>query len=326
MADSRNGILLRAKEMGERNGELLDSVVINIEEPDKGWPHPQLVHFFHEGVCKLHSAADTAPRLVYEYILNGYRPDGLPIRACIRSLFSLHNETWNVWSHIFGSLVFVYLAFETWQRYVATSSQWIAMDIFMFVLFFFCTILCFCCSSAYHLLNCHSKWICELLLRFDYMGVIMHIGGNMIIGHYYFWQCENTWLRIYLSIIPPLYAAGTILPMFDCFMQAKHRNLRMVLFLLVGVCCVLPVIHWGVISSGQLNVAVFVRAMVRTLSCYFGAMFFYMTHIPERFSPGKFDLFGCSHQIWHMLSFAGALSYYFCITDMHIFRLTIPCP
>jgi len=71
MADSRNGILLRAKEMGERNGELLDSVVINIEEPDKGWPHPQLVHFFHEGVCKLHSAADTAPRLVYEYILVG---------------------------------------------------------------------------------------------------------------------------------------------------------------------------------------------------------------------------------------------------------------
>jgi len=94
---------------------------------------------------------------------------------------------------------------------------------------------------------CHSKRIGNILLRLDYFGIIMHIGGNFVIGHYYFWFCQWTWQRVYLSIIPALYAAGTVLPMLDCFLSPHRRRLKMVLFGLVGVACFGPIAHWAVV-------------------------------------------------------------------------------
>ncbi|OQS03285.1 adiponectin receptor protein [Thraustotheca clavata] len=42
------------------------------------------------------------------YIRSGYRVN-YSLTHCFQSLFELHNETWNVWTHIIGSLIFVCL-------------------------------------------------------------------------------------------------------------------------------------------------------------------------------------------------------------------------
>lgn len=45
-----------------------------------------------------------------EFLLYGYRVDYNRKRDLFKSLFSLHNETMNIWTHLVGGIVFVILA------------------------------------------------------------------------------------------------------------------------------------------------------------------------------------------------------------------------
>lgn len=63
---------------------------------------------------KIVRSFDLAPHttLRVPFIVRGYRTDhGLV--DCLRSLFRLHNETANVWTHLFGCGVFIALTIQT---------------------------------------------------------------------------------------------------------------------------------------------------------------------------------------------------------------------
>jgi len=51
------------------------------------------------------------------HILEGYRINFNSYSKLVRSLFMIHNETVNVWTHLIGMLIFVYLIFHTFNRY-----------------------------------------------------------------------------------------------------------------------------------------------------------------------------------------------------------------
>ena len=153
-----------------------------------------------------------------------------------------------MWIHIVAAAVFILASIKTFYvHYTAGDFFW--ADYLLFSLFFFCTTFCFLCSSLFHLFMCHSRRVSLILLRLDYFGVILHIGGNFVIGHYYFWYCDWTWQRVYLSVIPPLYAAGTILPMLDCFLSPRRRRMRMIIFIVLALACFGPVLHWTVVRA-----------------------------------------------------------------------------
>ena len=44
------------------------------------------------------------------YILTGYRVGFTTFKDCLRSLFLIHNETVNVWTHLFGSVMYILFA------------------------------------------------------------------------------------------------------------------------------------------------------------------------------------------------------------------------
>jgi Haemolysin-III related len=44
-----------------------------------------------------------------EYILNGYRLNHNKFSRVIKSLFTIHNETINIWSHLVGVAIFMFL-------------------------------------------------------------------------------------------------------------------------------------------------------------------------------------------------------------------------
>jgi len=48
--------------------------------------------------------ADVPPLFREPYILSGYRPVGLSWRYYVLSLFQMHNETLNVWSHLLAGV------------------------------------------------------------------------------------------------------------------------------------------------------------------------------------------------------------------------------
>lgn len=60
---------------------------------------------------------------------------------------------------------------------------------------------------------------------------------------------------------------------------------------------------WGIYSD--IFTVLFSRVLLAYLFYLIG-VFIYVLRIPERFFPGKFDLLGSSHQIWHCFVVAGA--------------------
>ncbi|EQC36196.1 hypothetical protein SDRG_06307 [Saprolegnia diclina VS20] len=65
------------------------------------------------------------------YIRSGYRVN-YSASHCLQSLFELHNETWNVWTHIVGSLIFVCLLVSVFCMEIpleASTAQVVAPDV-----------------------------------------------------------------------------------------------------------------------------------------------------------------------------------------------------
>ena len=55
------------------------------------------------------SLKDTPEWLRDDYLINGYRINHRRISDLLRSLFRLHNETFNIWTHLIGVIVFLSL-------------------------------------------------------------------------------------------------------------------------------------------------------------------------------------------------------------------------
>mmetsp|Transcript_557 Transcript_557/g.555 ORF Transcript_557/g.555 Transcript_557/m.555 type:complete len:171 (+) Transcript_557:12-524(+) len=54
---------------------------------------------------------DEAPDYIKKckYILTGYRINFNSFKVALRSLFMIHNETTNIWSHLFGVFLYIFL-------------------------------------------------------------------------------------------------------------------------------------------------------------------------------------------------------------------------
>ena len=94
-------------------------------------------------------------------------------------------------------------------------------------------------------------------------------------------------------------------------------------FALLGLSAFIPVIH-GIFLNGwvshnrRMSITHFIGlALLNEV----GALF-YSARIPEKLYPRKFDIFGCSHQIMHMLVMCGALSEAAGLTKAFIFWQT----
>ncbi|KAJ1965368.1 hypothetical protein H4R35_007068, partial [Dimargaris xerosporica] len=90
------------------------------------------------------------------YILSGYRPPLLTYRRCFGSLFYLHNETGNIYSHLVGAVLFAYFAMQTasYMDHHWSTVRW--HDVTVIAAFLTGAILCLSLSATFHLVACHS--------------------------------------------------------------------------------------------------------------------------------------------------------------------------
>jgi predicted membrane channel-forming protein YqfA (hemolysin III family) len=59
----------------------------------------------------------------------------------------------------------------------------------------------------------------------------------------------------------------------------------------------------------------FLYKLLATFGSYMVGFFFYATQFPEKRWPGRFDLLGSSHQIWHVFVFIGAFLFYVAVRE-----------
>ncbi|ESR46887.1 Heptahelical transmembrane protein 4 [Citrus sinensis] len=317
-----------------------------------------------------------------EYIVGYYRSEW-PLKQILLSIFSIHNETLNVWTHLIGFFLFLFLTIYTAMRVPAVvhldslqrfrdmlpvadwhkiqeqllscfpsmpnipdphrlmdvlkiKMSWPSMDfltslsaclkddvvnklapitvqaITRWPIFTFLggAMFCLLASSTCHLLCCHSERLSYIMLRLDYAGIAALISTSFYPPIYYSFMCYPFLCNLYLGFITVLGIATIVISLLPVFEKPKFRSFRASLFFGMGISGVAPVLHKLILFRDKPEaVQTTGYEILMGLFYGFGALIYAM-RVPERWKPGKFDIAGHSHQLFHVLVVAGAYTHY----------------
>ncbi|TFK73497.1 HlyIII-domain-containing protein [Pluteus cervinus] len=247
-----------------------------------------------------------------EFIHAGYRRIQHHWRGCFVSVYAyLHNETVNIHTHLWGAVIFLYLLLALPGNVLVTvpSTTWV--DVGIFSVFLMAATFCLGGSALFHTSTCHSEQVATRCHALDYTGILVLIVGSTYPCLYYGFFCETYLQAFYLLFISCAgIGAGTIV-LDPEYAKPTHRGARTVVFVLLGLSAVLPVLHLSYIQSFQflLQDLGFDWLLASAGLYLFGALL-YANRVPERLSPGKFDYFFASHQLFHVCIVLAAGAHY----------------
>ncbi|ORX88625.1 putative hemolysin-III channel protein Izh2 [Basidiobolus meristosporus CBS 931.73] len=245
------------------------------------------------------------------YILSGYRAPTSSYWKSAQSLFYIHNETGNVYSHLLGAVLFFIVAIFTAAKIFPQFETTHWSDFAVMYIFIAGAIACLCCSTLYHLFHCHSEKVSVMWNRCDYVGIVFLIVGSYFPAINYAFYCSQVWKIVYLSFILAFGLATAVMSIAKRFGKPEYRWIRTNLFLAMGLSGICPFAHaiWAngwTIAVQKLSLKWF-GSMGLTYVC--GALI-YASRVPERWFPGKFDYIGHSHQIFHVCVVIAAVFHY----------------
>ncbi|KAM9860601.1 membrane progestin receptor beta-like [Aulostomus maculatus] len=275
---------------------------------------------------------DVPPLFRQRFILSGYRPVGLSWRRYVLSLFQIHNETVNVWSHLLAAACVVarFLLFTVLQgggilgvQLQGPEGQGLSLDVSSLPLVFhvISAVTYLSCSAAAHLLQSHSDQAHYSLAFLDYVGVAIHQYGCALALYVY--SADTAWTQSMLGQI--FLPASIFFAWLSCatccyaklqFLRPYPPHRKRYHLVPVGVAYLLiisPVTNrlstrsWTSDSALQLH---FLQVVLLLLAALFLSF-----PIPEHFSPGRYDIIGHSHQLFHVL-----LSTYMLVQQEALFK------
>lgn len=136
------------------------------------------------------------------------------------------------------------------------------------------------------LLSCNN-----FIFRLDYCGIALLIMGSFVPWLYYGFYCHYKHKVIYLTIVTVLGFFSIVTSLWDKFSNPSLRPVRAGVFMAFGLSGVVPAIHYVCMEgwSNQISRASLGWLILMGLLYILGAMF-YALRIPERWLPGKFDI------------------------------------
>ncbi|KAK3921331.1 Adiponectin receptor protein [Frankliniella fusca] len=256
-----------------------------------------------------------------DFLKTGHRPPLNSFRACFSSIFRVHTETGNIWTHLLGCVMFIGIAAYFLSTPAMELPPW---DKAVFGVFFAGAIICLGLSFAYHTVHCHSELVGKLFSKLDYCGIAMLIIGSFVPWLYYSFYCHFSAKVIYLSVVIVLGISSIVVSMWDRFGEPKYRPVRAGVFMGFGLSGVVPAFHYAISEGLFKALSQASLGWLILMGCLYilGAMF-YALRVPERFFPGKCDIWFQSHQIFHVLVIAAAFVHYHGISEMAMYRMTI---
>lgn len=256
-----------------------------------------------------------------DFLLKGHRPPLPSIKACFKSIFRIHTETGNIWTHFIGAISFMAIASYFLTR---PNAEIQFQEKIIFGTFFMGAIICLLCSALFHTFYCYSPKVCKLFNKIDYAGISVLTMGSFVPWLYYAFYCEAIPKIAYLILISILGIACIIVSLWDKFSEPQFRAIRAGMFIGLGLSGVIPAIHYimTVGSYKAFNVGALGWLILMAVLYIVGACL-YAARIPERLFPGKFDIWFQSHQIFHVFVVVAAYVHYHGITRLASYRLTI---
>ncbi|KAM0201828.1 hypothetical protein ACHAPA_010985 [Fusarium lateritium] len=258
------------------------------------------------------------------FILSGYRQSQNSYAHSFRSLFYMHNESVNIWSHLLGAIVFLasaaYVDRVVRPRYASASST----DVLVFACFFGGAVVCLGMSATFHTLLNHSATVAKWGNKLDYTGIVALIVGSYVPALYYGFFCLPNLMTAYLWVICILGTGCGLVSWIERFRTPTWRPYRTMMFIGLGVSGVVPVIHGACIYGLQgLEERMSLSWVVLHGAMYIFGAVLYAARWPERSAPGSFDIWGNSHQIFHVFVILAAVTHFYGMAKAFDYHHTI---
>eukprot|EP00347_Sterkiella_histriomuscorum_P002369 403368420 len=240
----------------------------------------------------------------------------MSVCKCTQSLFMIHNETFNVWSHLLAGLYFIHQAYLVWNE------QGVYQDIkdrqhhYVLIAGLLSCIFSMMTSSVYHLYNSISRNIYLNLLKIDLIGIGVMIFGLAITliytGFHNYQHYGNglTQLMIFLMLF------NFIMQCTPCYMQESFEKFRILFYgflvtLLLGVA-----FAWALFFSTNLEIQLMFWRLMKAFGYLGLGFFFYISKYPERKTNNYYvQIFAQAHIWWHLLVFMNGYTNYWLLFD-----------
>jgi adiponectin receptor len=200
---------------------------------------------------------DDVPKIFHKYYIDyGYRnPSGFLEVLC--SVIDLHNETMNIWTHLFGfgCCLYAIILFmmegdygSEHQHLVSKSISGIKFDLEWFFLgcFYVSATFTFLFSAIYHWFNCLSSACHDNLLCLDLTGIAFLVAGSFPPAIYYGFYCTPEYQQIYLIMALVILVIGLVAPSIKG--NYYHVPIKTCVFALLVCLGLIPSIHWTIIT------------------------------------------------------------------------------
>lgn len=257
-----------------------------------------------------------------DYIITGYR--FIPVKSwkqLLLSIFQLHNETGNIHTHV-GGLILVAALF--WFTGIL-DHQTTAIDRGIQTLYLLAAAKCLICSVSWHVMaGCSDlDWfLCFACI--DYTGISWLVAASLETLVYNGFYCQPKIIAAYTVGIIALGMTMAVLPWAPWFNDIRFRTVRILLFILMAFMGVVPFVH-GAFLHGSGPMAKFFSPIIPSIFSYLIGVVLYAFRFPERLAPGRFDLIGHSHQLWHVAIVLAILFHYRAILRFHESRFEYSC-
>jgi len=261
-----------------------------------------------------------------DFLWHMHRPQLPSLKECFCSMFRIHTETGNIWTHFAGLILILIAMLVVYLRandlivdYPRGLEEYV-----VFTAFFIGAICCLGFSWLYHTCACHSKKASSLLSKLDYAGIAFMIMGSFTPCIYYGFYCLFYHKIVYLTCETVLGVSSIIVALWDKFATPAFRAVRAGLFLALGCSGIIPIVHmmviYGIQRGSQQGAVGWLIVMGL---CYIIGAILYALRVPERFFPGKCNLMFQSHQIFHVLVVAGAMLHLHGCCEMAAYRVKV---
>ena len=242
-----------------------------------------------------------------EYIRSGYRAY-YTWNETWASIFRIHNETGNIWTHLLGVVMVFGLAVHTLHSLPSSVPMG---DVLAMLGFFSCSAACFAASTLFHTHFCQSRWAFVKFGCLDYAGISTMIAGSCSIVTYFAFYCNPFARNAWIGITVLLASVGIIGPWYEKWTHRSFRAIRATIYFVSAVTSALPVFQYLIMSGlpDDLDFEVYFGIFAMAI-LYTGGAMIYSWRVPERWFPGRCDIVGHSHQWWHLCVVAACWAHY----------------
>lgn len=244
------------------------------------------------------------------HIHTGYVRSSNSFKSVARSLFYLHNESVNIYTHLWPSVLSALFSLFLYDMYFPVYPKTVDADHYAFFVFALSCVTCLGLSATFHLCKSHSRRIFAFGNKLDYLGICVLIGGSMV-AILHFCLDDHQQLRMLFTLLTLAFGIGcACVSLIDKFRTPPWRKFRARMFVSYGLTGLLPILtSFYFFGYEETWARSGLKYMLWEAFFYIFGAALYGTLFPERFFPGKFDIWGHSHQLFHIMVLFGAVAH-----------------